>query len=128
MLYEDYTNLQYNYFYPYINYYPEIYEDCKTQETRRNNYYKQCFGPVYACKDACYDPFTNYYRPVGPWKTCGICVGYQFLNIQPPLCCVYWDGRGYFKECAINGCPITSENNSVLWNSYHVPSCKDCEE
>ncbi|WP_434296198.1 hypothetical protein [Clostridium sporogenes] len=108
--------------------YQQLYEDCNPQEYRINNYYKECFGPIYACKDACYDPFTNSYRPIGPWKVCGICIGYNpFFNIQYPLCCVYWDGRSYFHKCAVGGCPIAGPNNSVLWDAYSVPSCEYCK-
>lgn len=105
--------------------YKKKYEDCEPHEYRINNYYKECFGPIYACKDACYDSFTNSHREIGPWKTCGICIGK--IPYSYPLCCVYWDGRGFFHRCVVNKCPLWGPNNSTLWDSYYVQDCDDCK-
>lgn len=51
------------------------FADCPFGTYRTNNYFKKCAGLVFLCRDACFDPVKNHYEGIGPWKSCGICVG-----------------------------------------------------
>jgi hypothetical protein len=53
-------------------------QDCPEGTMRINNYFKQCVPPVYLCRDACYDPWSDHYDGVGLWKSCGACIESPF--------------------------------------------------
>ncbi len=58
--------------------YSQNFADCPPGTTRINNHFKECWGVVYMCRDACYDFLRDHYEGIGPWKTCGICIGGPF--------------------------------------------------
>lgn len=61
---------------PTMNPYSESLADCPEGTIRANNYFKECAGVLYICRDACFDPLRNHYEGIGPWKSCGVCVGF----------------------------------------------------
>lgn len=60
---------------PTVSPYSQRLQDCPEGTVRINNYFKECWGPVYVCRDACYDYYLDHYEGIGPWKSCGICIG-----------------------------------------------------
>lgn len=86
MNYTSYAPHSFNSVYEMAQYYkmpimnPEanFLADCPEGTVRENNYFKKCAGVVYLCRDACFDPVNNTYNGIGPWKSCGVCIGGPF--------------------------------------------------
>jgi len=42
------------------------YEDCPEGTVRYNNYFKECWGLAYMCRNSCYNYILDHHEGVGP--------------------------------------------------------------